>query len=278
MVKQSTRQGQTTSDGVPVVTPWLFRWFLWYCQTYYLPGAFDAIRLSGPQPPKDRPGPYIVALNHPSWWDPLLAFFASRFFSDFQSFAPMEEKAVAKYRFFQRLGIFGVDSQSMAGARRFLSIGRKILETETNALWVTVQGQFTDPRVRPVETRPGVAHLLSGMNRGTLWTLAMEFPFWEEPYPQALFRFGEPINIEPGIPPKAWNLIVARRLTQTMDDLAADACSRDPEKFSTLLVGKSRVGGMFDRLRRMGSFFTGKRFDPRHRLGGKTIPKSPDAK
>lgn len=263
MAKKAIAKG----DGIPNRTPWLVNWFYWYCQTWYLPGAFDAIRLSGPAPVLDRPGPYIVVLNHPSWWDPLLAFFASRFFSRFTTFAPMDQKAVEKYGFFGRMGIFGVDQTSLAGAKRFLDVSRKILSHENHALWVTVQGEFTDPRVRPIVTRPGVSHLLASLDKGTLWTFSMELPFWEETYPQALLRFGEPMAIEPGIPQRAWNEIISRRLTVTMDLLAADACSRDRSRFTTLLEGKSKVGGMYDRLRRFGSIFTGKKFDPRHGLG-----------
>jgi hypothetical protein len=54
-----------------------------------------------------------------------------------------------------------------------------------------------------------------------------------------------------------------------MDDLARDAMTRDPARFATIIRGKSRVGGMFDRLRRMASFFTGNQFDPRHLVGTK---------
>ncbi len=267
MSPQQKPRPLTQEPGIPERSAKLFDWFFWYCRTFYLPGAFDAIRLSGPAPAADRPGPHVIALNHPAWWDPLIAFFATSFFQDMLPFAPMAQKGVDKYKFFGRMGIFGVDPETLAGARRFLQIGQKILSKDNHALWVTVQGEFADPRVRPVVPRSGVSHLLSSMKQGTFWTFAIEYPFWEEPSAQALIRFGEPVAIEPGIPQKAWNEIVARRLTVTMDQLAADACSRDRSRFSTLLEGKSRAAGMYDRLRRIGSVFSRKRFDPRRGLG-----------
>lgn len=268
---------------------WLFDWFCWYCTTYYLPGAFDAVRLSGSPPDASLPGPHVIVLNHPSWWDPLVGLIASRFFPAMKGFAPIDQKALDKYAFFGRLGLFGVEQNTIQGAKSFTRASKAILKDPQNALWITVQGEFTDPRIRPISVRPGTGHLLSHLEQGTLWPLAMEFPFWGEAFPEALLRFGEPVPLcrsatgadkgwgeagDGAVPakpfsPKAWTTRIARILEQTMDDLAQDAMSRDPGRFVTILQGKSRVGGMFDRLRRMASFFTGKPFDPRHLVGAK---------
>lgn len=282
---------------------WLFDWFCWYCTTYYLPGAFDAVRLSGSLPDASLPGPHVIVLNHPSWWDPLVGLIASRFFPAMKGFAPIDQKALDKYAFFGRLGLFGVEQNTIQGAKSFTRTSKAILKDPQNALWITVQGEFTDPRIRPISVRPGTGHLLANLDQGTLWPLAMEFPFWGEAFPEALLRFGEPVplcrsasgadkdwgdeNTDPNqgtIPenlpnkpfsPKAWNARIAKILARTMDELAIDAMTRDPARFVTIIQGKSRVGGMFDRLRRMASFFTGQRFDPRHLVGTKhTDPES----
>jgi 1-acyl-sn-glycerol-3-phosphate acyltransferase len=288
-----------TAPEAPIVrrSQWLFDWFCWYCTTYYLPGAFDAVRLSGSPPDTNLPGPHVFVMNHPSWWDPLIGLIASRFFPAMKGFAPIDKKALDKYAFFGRLGLFGVDQNTIQGAKSFMASSKAILKDPNHSLWITVQGEFTDPRIRPVSVRPGAGHLLANLEQGTLWPLVMEFPFWEEAFPEALIRFGAPVPLcrtspgadkdwggenpgtqthsgtHPGDPkpfsPKAWNARIARILERTMDDLARDAMTRDPARFVTIIKGKSRVGGMFDRLRRMASFFTGNQFDPRHLVGTK---------
>ena len=287
-----------TAPDAPIArrSQWLFDWFCWYCATYYLPGAFDAVRLSGTAPDASLPGPHVIVLNHPSWWDPLVGLISSRFFPAMRGFAPIDQKALDKYAFFGRLGLFGVEQNTIQGAKSFTRASKAILKDPNNALWITVQGEFTDPRIRPVSVRPGTGHLLANLDQGTLWPMAMEFPFWGEAFPEALLRFGEPVPLsrdKPGadrdwgesvantnpitnredpkpFTPKAWNWRVARILERTMDDLARDAMTRDPARFVTILQGKSKVGGMFDRIRRMASFFTGKPFDPRHLVGTKS--------
>lgn len=292
-----------TAPEAPIArrSQWLFDWFCWYCTTYYLPGAFDAVRLSGSLPDTSLPGPHVIVLNHPSWWDPLLGLISSRFFPAMKGFAPIDQKALDKYAFFGRLGLFGVEQNTIQGAKSFTRTSKAILKDPQNALWITVQGEFTDPRIRPVLVRPGTGHLLANLEQGTMWPLAMEFPFWGEAFPEALLRFGEPVPLSRSAPgadqdweetdsgtnnqpnpepntnirshkpfsPRAWNARIAKVLERTMDDLAKDAMTRDPARFVTIIQGKSRVGGMFDRLRRMASFFTGKRFDPRHLVGTK---------
>ena len=81
---------------------------------------FRAIRLSGLDTatlPADRP--VIVYSNHPSWWDPAVYILLSGLcFGGRPGFGPMEEEALVRYGFFRRLGIFGIDKHTAAGARR----------------------------------------------------------------------------------------------------------------------------------------------------------------
>jgi hypothetical protein len=167
----------------------------------------------------------------------------------------MEAAALAKYRFFGRLGLFGIEPGTARGARRFLAASQEILARPATALWVTAGGTFADPRLRPVRLRPGLGHLLARMQSGVVLPLALEYPFWEERLPEALARFGEPLRI--GAAPRspdAWTALLESRLEATQDALAADALARDPERFETLVGGAATgVGGVYDLWRRFRS-------------------------
>jgi 1-acyl-sn-glycerol-3-phosphate acyltransferase len=207
-----------------------------------------------------------VVLNHPSWWDPLMGCVLSLHYPDREPYIPMDAAGLAKYRFLGKLGFFGVETGSLRGAAQFLRTAEAILVRPKAMLWVTAQGKFTDPRVRPAVLQSGVGHLARRIGTGTVLPLALEYPFWSERSPEALARFGEPIDLSRnrGWSARAWTERIGGGLEETQDALAAEASSRDPSKFVTLIHGHAGVGGVYDLWRRAKSWLRGQRFDPRH--------------
>jgi hypothetical protein len=96
--------------------------------------------------------------------------------------------------------------------------------------------------------------------------LALEYAVWVERTPEALARYGEPIRVADhvGLDGKAWTRLIEDRLTQTLDALNADAMSRDPGRFVTVIGGTAGVGGVYDVWRRAKALLTGRRFDGSH--------------
>ncbi len=255
-------------DCVPVSrrTPWLVRGFTRYVRRY-LRRHFHAVRLAqGGRPEAPAEGPLVIVLNHPSWWDPLVCTALAGLFPGREHYAPVEAAALARYRVFGRLGFFGVQPGTTQGAREFLRTGAAVLARPNAALWVTAQGEFTDPRQRPVRLRPGVGHLLRRLDGGVVLPLALEYPFWQERFPEALARFGLPIPIGHGREQSVeeWMAQIEAGLTAAQDALAADALSRDPRRFEVLLGGKAGVGGVYDLWRRLRSWLRGERFQAAH--------------
>jgi len=253
-------------------TPWLVRLFTRYCRRY-LRKNFHAVRLARECRPID-PGaqPLIVVFNHPSWWDPLLCLILAELFPQRLHFGPIDAKALGKYRFFERLGFFGVDQSSRQGALDFLRLGQAALAQPGSALWVAAQGRFTDPRIRPLSLRPGIGHLVRRLQGGVILPLALEYPFWEERYPEALARFGEPIPIGEGnsLSVAEWMQRIEAGLMAAQDALAPDALARNADAFQNLLSGNAGVGGVYDLGRRLRAWIRGERFQARH--GGEDAP------
>lgn len=214
--------------------------------------------------PPDRP--LIVYLNHPSWWDPLVCLeIALRLYPDRRHYGPIEAVALARYGFFGRLGFFGVEPGTARGARRFLDVSLDVLRRPAAALWVTPGGRSCDPRERPVVLQPGLGHLARRLKCGVVAPLALEYPFWDERFPEALARFGEPVDVEDvGMRAADWNTLLTERLAEAQDLLAEDAKSRDLARFDTLLSGDAGVGGVYDLWRRVRARFRGERFRREH--------------
>jgi 1-acyl-sn-glycerol-3-phosphate acyltransferase len=208
-----------------------------------------------------------VFLNHAAWWDPLVCIIlAERLFPRRASYAPIEAGALGRYRFMERLGLFGIDPKTRSGGLRFLRVSRAILACPDTALWITPEGRFADPRLRPVRFRPGLAHIARSLRSGVLLPLAIEYPFWEERLPETLARFGDPIQIgdQHARNVAGWTSLLEAQLRAAQDALAAEAIRRDVEDFEVLLRGRAGVGGVYDVWRRLVARLRGKAFSPEH--------------
>jgi 1-acyl-sn-glycerol-3-phosphate acyltransferase len=223
----------------------------------HLARHFNAVRLSKSQRPDlvaASGKPLIIFLNHPSWWDPLICLqLAAHFFPDRRHYGPIDA-GMSKYRFFERMGFFGVEPGTARGARRFLTLSQEILGRPDAALWIPAEARFTDPRERPVRVRSGIGHLASRARQVVLLPLALEVPFWEDELPEALARFGEEIPTgDAGMGANDWTLVLEDALESALEALATESISRDPARFDLLLgtAGEEESGitGVWRRLR-----------------------------
>jgi 1-acyl-sn-glycerol-3-phosphate acyltransferase len=254
------------SERLPRRSEFYWGWFLWYLRGY-LRKNFHAVRLTRGSLPPELSGPLVVVMNHPSWWDPLVACILTTLYPKRVAYAPFDATALKKYRIFERLGFFPVEQGSPRGAIDFLHTSLALVEQPGNALWITAQGRFADPRERPVVLKSGVGHLVQRLTSGHVVPLALEYPFWDERYPEALARFGEPLPITAGPSAENWLTRITAALEVTQDALRADALTRDPARFETLIGGSVGVGGVYDWWRRWSAWLRGERFSAAHGKG-----------
>ena len=245
-------------------------WFFNGFRDRYLPRKlrkhFAAVRLAKGSAPVPPAGPLIVAMNHPGWWDPLVACELSRRFPPgTEHFGAIDRSALTVYPFFRKLGLIGVDAGSVRGAAEFLRAATTLLARPHRAFWVTAQGEFADVRRRPLGLRSGVGHLAARLTNGFVLPVAIEYAFWDEAKPEALVRFGEPLPAGGGLSGKEWTTRIETALATTLDALSADAVSRDANRFETLVGGRVAAGGMYDLWRQVKALATGRRYVAGHR-------------
>lgn len=250
-------------SDLPKQSAWLFHGFRKYA-VRYVRKHFHAVRLSlGSAPLPADDAPVLVAMNHPAWWDPMIAFVLSREFPQATHFGAIDARALQKYRFFAKVGLFGVEMDTYRGAADFLRTGTAILQQDRTVLWITAQGEFADVRRRPLNLRSGVGHLAARMNRGWVLPIAIEYVFWNESKPEVLVRFGEPLPAGGG-DGRDWTARIESSLTDSLDRLNTEAISRDAGLFRPLVSGRTGIGGVYDCWRRCKAWFRGERFDPSH--------------
>lgn len=246
-------------------------WIIWYFRGF-IAKNFHALRISKTGLPKDPgEGPLIFMLNHPSWWDPITGILLAQIFSPRATFSPIDSQGLQKYRFLRWIGFYPVELGSPKGAIAFLKTTTQILNSPKTMVWITVQGEFSDPRIRPLILKSGIAHLARKLDSGNVIPIAIEYPFWNERYPEALARFGQPIPLGKGKELKVseWTEIFANALEANMNILAQEAISRNPDLFKTHIQGRAGIGGVYDVWRRIKSWISGKSFDPEHGYSNK---------
>jgi 1-acyl-sn-glycerol-3-phosphate acyltransferase len=258
-------------EELPPFSRGRFRWFMWYVRRY-MARSFHAVRLlRGAGGGADRPDlagePVVFYSNHPGWWDPLTFLFVGHeLFPDRMVYGPIDAAALGKYKFLERIGFLGIDPHSWRGAARFLRMARAAARRSDVIFWITAQGEFSDPRARPLVIRPGVGHAVAAMDRGMVVPMAVEYPFWNERCPEVLVAFGPAVHVAdaPGRDPEELTATLARGLEDAQDRLAAAAMARDPAAFTTLLTGRVGVGPAYDAIRRAKAWLRGQPFDASH--------------
>ena len=206
-------------------------------------------------------GPRIFAMNHASWWDVLVGYALARRTLRVPSYAPMDEAQLARYRILSRLGIYSVDRGSVAGIRTFLRYSAERLR-EGGALWITPQGEITPHWRRPMRFQPGLGRLVTHVPGVSVVPVAVAYEFLDEPRPEILVKLGVPRVFEPGDEPEKVTRALEQALEHELDALREAILTRDFTPFVTLIEGRTSTSVVYDRVRALRAWFTG-RPDPR---------------
>ena len=267
---------RSPEHDLPLISRQLFGWFMIYVRKYFR-RHFHALRLlAGPAGEPALPDitgePVIFYANHPGWWDPLIfQLMAEKGFPERLNYGPIDAAALGKYQFMAKIGYVGIEHHTRRGATRFLQMAKAASRRTDVIFWITSQGEFADPRSRPVSLRPGVAHAAAAAGCGLIVPVAVEYPFWNERLPEALIAFGPAMRIADagGRRAKEWTTVLEAALADTQDRLAAAAIDRDPLAFTAIISGSVGVGWAYDTLRRCSAWLRGEVFDASH--GGERL-------
>jgi 1-acyl-sn-glycerol-3-phosphate acyltransferase len=205
--------------------------------------------------------PLIFAMSHASWWDVLVGYVLARRVVRVESYAPMDEAQLARYRILSRLGVYSVDRGSMAGIREFLRYSTERLRAG-GALWITPQGEIAPHWCRPVRFQPGLGHLVRHVPGVAVVPVAVAYEFLEEPRPEILVKMGAARVFEHGGEPARITRTLEQALEAELDAVRDAILARDFGPFVTLIAGKTSTSAVYDRVRAARAWITG-RPDPR---------------
>lgn len=232
-------------------------WFRAY-NRLYLRRSFHRIHLDGSLSGLKGDGktPLLLCLNHSSWWDLLLGLYLSDHLTDWDMYGVMDERQLRRYRLFSRLGVIGVDRETLRGAREFLDYTRTLLAGQPRALCLTPQGEFVSNAIRPVHFQPGIGALAGQLKAFLFTTVVFDYEFWSEKQPEAFIsvRPAEYVVVDSDFDRRAFVHRQERQMEQHLDALTALRVQRDPTLFQTLLEGGSSISPVYNTLRRASAW------------------------
>jgi 1-acyl-sn-glycerol-3-phosphate acyltransferase len=133
---------------------------------------------------------------------------------------------------------------------------------EGAALWITPQGEITPHWRRPVRFQPGLGRLVAHVPGVPIVPVAVAYEFMDEPRPEILVKLGSAHVFAPGDAPERVTRTLEQALEHELDALREAILTRDFTPFVTLIEGRTSMSVVYDRVRALRAWFTG-RPDPR---------------
>lgn len=233
----------------------------------YLARRFHRMWLWGDVAQLDIPRgrPLLFAMSHASWWDVLVGYHLARHVVRVESYGPMDEAQLERYRILTRLGVYSVDRFSIAGIRAFLRYTQALLEEQhvgQRAVWITPQGEIVSGWRRPVRFQAGIGALVRRVPGIAVVPIALAYEFFDEPRPEIFVKFGPPRLFDQAEESAGTiTRLLEQDLERELDAIHAALLDRDVRPFSVLLDGRTSMSLVYDPVRRVRAFL-GKRRDP----------------
>lgn len=226
--------------------------FLWYARRL-LSRKFQRVHtehatLSIAASAASHDGPVVMVLNHSSWWDPIVALVVGDTLLRGRSgIAPIDADQLARFRFFRKLGLFGIHPEnpaSMAAMLEYCAAWSASAPRPTIA--ITPQGRFCDVR-EPVRIRPGAAALASKLAPSCrVLAMTIEYAFWQSQRPEVFLRFAEAPRPR-SVSTAAWQRSIESTMQRSAEELARLVIARDPSPLSPLLAQSgSSINPVYD--------------------------------
>lgn len=183
---------------------------------------FSRIDVAGSGRARGCDGPLVLYANHPGFWDPVVCGLMSQaLFPKHHIYAPIDREALKTHWYFNGLGFFGIQKNSVAGLRDLRKIGSAILTSvQRPILIVTPEGEISSPDQRPTRLKKGLSYLIGSLDcpRVTIFPLALRYQNAESRDAVAWAQLGQPLFVEPPTPRKQLQLKLETSLEKAMLD------------------------------------------------------------
>ncbi len=140
-------------------SPWADRIFLPYILREFRK-YFHGLYFLGRMPVIDPALPLLITPNHSTWWDGFFLYLLNKTILKRKLHLMMLEEQLSQYRFFSRIGAFGIEPGRPRRVYAALEYCADVLKDPANALCIFPQGELRYYGIRPLEFQRGLGHIL----------------------------------------------------------------------------------------------------------------------
>jgi hypothetical protein len=161
--------------------------------------SFHCLRLLGELPQLEPGQPLVIIPNHGTWWDGFFVYILNRLLFHRQLYLMMLHEQLSRYRFFCRVGAFGIRPGLPRSVLETLKYCAAVLQEPGRALCLFPQGELRYHALRPLGFQRGLERILQLCGRSVqLLPLGIRCELLEDQRPEAFFLADRCYTVEAG--------------------------------------------------------------------------------
>lgn len=215
-----------------------------YNEWYLIRRQFRSFHIRGElDPESSKSESLLYIMNHSSWWDGLIMYFATQKTSIGDHYMMMEQRQLEKYAFFRKVGAYSIDRDHPGDIRASFRYTSELLKVGKRP-WMFPQGSIYHLESRPMAFQPGVGLLLRQNPDVSVVPVTLYHGLFQHAKPDVTMLVGKPVKLSwNDMSNKEISLLLEEKLQYQLDGHRSDVITSPegiPEGYQSLFrVGKS---------------------------------------
>lgn len=153
---------------------------------------FHAFHLFGDVPQPNPNLPLLLIPNHSTWWDGFFVYLLNEEIIKREIYLMMLDRQLAKYKFFSRIGAFGITPGDRENVNESLNYTVELLQKKNVMITMFPQGILLPWGKRPLNFKKGIESIIQLYNKPiNILPLAIRAEYGGEQRSEVFFQFGE---------------------------------------------------------------------------------------
>jgi 1-acyl-sn-glycerol-3-phosphate acyltransferase len=206
---------------------------------------FHAFHLFGDVPQPDPELPLLLIPNHSTWWDGFFVYLLNEEILKREPYLMMLDRQLAKYKFFARLGAYGITPGARKDIMKSLNYTVELLQKKNVMITIFPQGILLPWGKRPLNFKKGIEAIIRSYGKPiNILPLAMRTEYGGEQRAEVFFQFGQNFVVD------AQSFQGVKWLEEIELDLLNDLAERihNGEQGRSLLRGRGSINVKMDKL------------------------------
>jgi len=206
---------------------------------------FHAFHLFDDLPQPDPDFPLLLIPNHSTWWDGFFIYLLNEEILKRETYLMMLDRQLAKYKFFSRIGAFGITPGDRKNVIESLNYTVELLQKSNIMITIFPQGILLPWDKRPLNFKKGIESIIKRYGKPVnIMPLAIRAEYGGEQRAEVFFQFGENFIVD------ARTFQGIKWLEQVELNLLDDMAERIQrgKKGRKLLMGRGSINVKMDKL------------------------------